>query len=102
MHYPSPLFIDFVFGNYLVQISACYRTNFEFCGAVYIIKLRRMRWTRHVARMEKKRNAARILVAKPEEKRPLERPRHMWVDNIKMDFTEIEWDGMDWIDTAIG
>jgi hypothetical protein len=45
-----------------------------------------------------KRNAYRILVGKPEGKRPLGRPRRMWVDNIKMDLREIRWDGMDWID----
>jgi hypothetical protein len=45
-----------------------------------------------------KRNPYRILVGKPEGKRPLRRPRRRWVDNIKMDFREIEWDGMDWID----
>jgi hypothetical protein len=43
-----------------------------------------------------KRNACRILVGKP--KRPLGRPRLMWVDNIKIDLTEIGWIGMDWID----
>jgi hypothetical protein len=47
-----------------------------------------------------KRNAYRILVGKPEGKRPLGRPRRRWVDNIKMDLTEIGWDGMDWIDLA--
>jgi predicted membrane protein len=45
-----------------------------------------------------KRNASRLLVEKPEGKRPLERPRRRWVDNIKMDLREIEWDDMDWID----
>jgi hypothetical protein len=47
-----------------------------------------------------KRNAYRKLVGKLERKRPLGRPRRRWVDNIKMDFREIEWDGMDWIDLA--
>jgi hypothetical protein len=47
-----------------------------------------------------KRNAYRILVRKPEKKRPLGRPRRRWVDNIKMDLREIGWDGMDWIDLA--
>jgi hypothetical protein len=42
-----------------------------------------------------KRNAHRIFVGKPEGKRPLGRPRRMWVDNIKMDLTEIGWDGLD-------
>jgi hypothetical protein len=47
-----------------------------------------------------KRNAYRILVGKPEGKRPLGRPRHRWVSNIKMDFREAWWDGMNWIDLA--
>jgi hypothetical protein len=44
-----------------------------------------------------KRNAYRILVGKPEGKRPLGRLRPKWVDNSKMDFREIRWDDMDWI-----
>jgi hypothetical protein len=48
--------------------------------------------------MAAKRNAYRILVGKPEGKRPLGRPRRRWVDNIKMDHKDIGWDGMDWID----
>jgi hypothetical protein len=44
--------------------------------------------------------AYRILVGKPEGKRPLRRPRCRWMDNIKMDLREIEWDGVDWIDMA--
>jgi hypothetical protein len=47
-----------------------------------------------------KRNAYRILVGEPEVKRPLGRPRRMWVDNIKMVLREIRWIGMDWIDLA--
>jgi hypothetical protein len=46
-------------------------------------------------------NAYRILVGKPEGKRPLGRPRHRWVDNIKMNFREIGWDDVDWIDIII-
>jgi hypothetical protein len=45
-----------------------------------------------------KKNAYWILVAKTEGKRPLGRPRRRWVDNIKMDYREIEWGGMDGID----
>jgi hypothetical protein len=59
---------------------------------------RRMRCGGHVAQMGKKRNAYRILVGKPEEKKPLGTPRRMWVDNIKMDFRERIWSDVDWID----
>jgi hypothetical protein len=52
---------------------------------IRIIKSRRMRWAGHVARMGKKRDAYRLLVGKPEGKRPLGRPRRRWVDNIRMD-----------------
>jgi hypothetical protein len=52
--------------------------------------------------MEEKRNAHRILVGKPERKRPLGRPRSRWVDNIKIDLREIGWSIMDWIDLAEG
>jgi hypothetical protein len=65
-----------------------------------MIKSRRMRWAGHVARMGETRNAYRILVGKPEGKRPLGRPRRRWVDNIKIDLRVIEWDGVDWIDLA--
>jgi hypothetical protein len=47
--------------------------------------------------MWEKRNAYRVLVGKLEGKRPLERPRRRWVNNIKMDLREIGWDGMDWM-----
>jgi hypothetical protein len=50
--------------------------------------------------MEEKRNAYRLLVGKPEGKRPLGRPRHRWVDNIKMGLLEIGWGGVDWIGLA--
>jgi hypothetical protein len=47
-----------------------------------------------------KRNVYKILVGMPEGKRPLGKPRRMWVDNIKIDLREIGWGGMDWIDLA--
>jgi hypothetical protein len=46
------------------------------------------------------RGAYRILVGRPEGRRPLGRPRHRWEDNIKVDLQEVEWGGMDWIDMA--
>jgi hypothetical protein len=57
-----------------------------------------MRFAGHVARIGEKMNAYRILVGKPEGKRPLGRPRRRWVDNIKLNLIEIGWGGMDWID----
>jgi hypothetical protein len=66
---------------------------------IRMIKSRRMRWAVHVARILDMRNAYRIL-GKSEGKRPLGRPRRRWVDTIKMDLREIEWDGMDWIKLA--
>jgi hypothetical protein len=50
--------------------------------------------------MGEKRNAYRLLVGKPEGKRPLGRPKRRWVDNIKTDFLEIGWGGVDWIGLA--
>jgi hypothetical protein len=46
------------------------------------------------------RGAYRILVGKPEGRRPLGRPRHRWEDNIKMDLQEVGWEDVDWIDMA--
>jgi hypothetical protein len=59
-----------------------------------------MRWVGYVARMGKKRNVYRILMGKPEGKISLRIPRRRWVDNIKMDLSEIGCDDMDWIDLA--
>jgi hypothetical protein len=67
---------------------------------IRIIKSRRMRWARHVARMGEKRNVYRLLVGKPVGKRPLGRPRRRWIDNIKMDLLEIGVSVVDWIGLA--
>jgi hypothetical protein len=63
-----------------------------------MMKSRRMRWARYIARMREKRNSYRILVGNPEGKRPLGRPRSKCDDNIKMDLGDIGLGGMDWID----
>jgi hypothetical protein len=64
---------------------------------IRIIKSRRMRWAWHVARMGEKSNVYRLLVGKPEGKRPLGRPGSRWMDNIKMDLLEIGLNVVDWI-----
>ena len=65
-----------------------------------VIKSRRMRWAGHVARMGEERGAYRVLVGKPEGKRPLGRPRRRWVDNIRMDLQEVGCGYVDWIGLA--
>jgi hypothetical protein len=58
---------------------------------IRVIKSRRLRWAGHVARMGERRGAYRVLVGKPEGRRPLERPRRRWEENIKMDLREVGW-----------
>ena len=70
-----------------------------------VIKSRRMRWAGHVARMEERRGVYRVLVGKPEAKRPLGRPRRRWEDNIKWIFRK--WEGVvgtgwSWLRTGTG
>jgi len=67
---------------------------------VWVIKSRRIRWAEHVARMGERRGLYRVLVGKPEGKRPLGRPRRRWEENIKMDLQEVGCGGMDWIELA--
>ncbi|KAJ4432511.1 hypothetical protein ANN_21131 [Periplaneta americana] len=64
------------------------------------LKSRRLRWAGHVARIGESRNAYRVLVGRPEGKRPLGRPRRRWEDNIKMDLREVGYDDRDWINLA--
>jgi hypothetical protein len=68
------------------------------------VKSRRMR-AEHVARMGVERNVYKVLVGKPEGKRPLGRPRRRWEDGIRMDLREIGWGvwiGFDWLRTGTG
>jgi len=64
---------------------------------VRVIKSRRMRWAGNVARMGEERGVYRVLLGKPEGKRPLGRPRRRWVDNIRMDLQDVGCGYMDWI-----
>ena len=78
--------------------------NDMYCSSniVRVIKWRRMRWAGHVARMGEERGVYRVLVGKPEGRRPLGRPRYRWVNNIRMDLQEVECGYMDWIGLAQG
>jgi len=67
---------------------------------VQVIKSRRMRWAGHMAHMGEERGVYRVLVGKPEGRRPLGRPRHGWADNIRMDLQEVGCAYMDWIGLA--
>jgi len=67
---------------------------------VRVIKSRRMRWAGHVARMGEERGVYRVLVGKPEGRRPLGRPWHRWVDIIRTDIQEVGYGYVDWIGLA--
>jgi hypothetical protein len=67
---------------------------------VCMIKSKRLRRTGRVARIAARRDVYRILMGKPEGRRSLERPRHRWEDNIKMDLQEMVCGSIDWIDLA--
>jgi hypothetical protein len=72
---------------------------------VRVIKSRRMRWEGHVVRMGERRGAYRVLVGKPEGKRPLGRPRRRWEDNMKKGLREVGcdvWTGLGWLRIGTG
>jgi len=72
---------------------------------ILMIKLRRVRWVRHVARMRERRGACKGLVGKPEGRRPHGRPRRGWEDNIKMDSQGVgcgAWSGLIWLRIGTG
>jgi hypothetical protein len=74
-------------------------------NALPVIKSRRMKWAGHVARMDEGIGAYRILVGRPEGRRPLGRPRRRWEDNIKMDLQEVGWEswtGLIWLRIGTG
>ena len=77
--------------------------NYLYCSPsiIRVIKSRRMRWAGHVARTGERKIVYRILVGKPEGKRPPGRPTPRREDNIKMDLQEVGCGGMDWIELAL-
>jgi hypothetical protein len=97
-----------IFGSKRDEVTGEWRRlNIEELNDLYsspniirVIKSRRMRWAGHVACMGEGRGAYKILVGRPEGRRPLGRPRRRWEDNIKMDLQEVGWGGVDWIDMA--
>jgi hypothetical protein len=76
---------DEVTGDWRKQHNEELHNLYSSPNIIRMIKSRRMIWVGYVARMGERRNAYRILVGKPEGRRPLRRPRRRWVDNIKMD-----------------
>jgi len=94
-----------IFGPRMDEVMAeCRRLHNEELNDLYsspnilrVIKSIRMRWAGHVARVGEERGVYRVLVGKPKRRRPLGRPRHRWVDNIRMDLQEVGCGYMDWI-----
>jgi hypothetical protein len=88
-----------VFGSERDEITGKWRrlinkelySVFSSPNIIWVIKSRRLRWAGHVAHMGERRGAYRVLLGKPEGRRPLERPRCRWQDNIKMDLREEGW-----------
>ena len=97
-----------IFGPRRNEVTGeCWRLHNEDLNDLYsspnivrVTKSRRMRWAGHVACMGEERGVYRLLVGKPEGKRPLGRPRRRWVDNIRMDLQEVGCGYMDWIGLA--
>ena len=75
------------------------RDLYSLPNIAWVVKSRRMRWAGHLGCMGEGRGVQRVLVGKPEGKRPLGRPRRRWEDNIKMDLQEVGGGG-DWMELA--
>ena len=73
---------------------------YSLLNMVRVVKPRRMRWVGHVASMGEGRGVHTVLVGKPEGRRPLERPKRRWKDNIKMDLQEVGGVCGDWMELA--
>ena len=86
-----------MYTTFLLYYSSSKNVLYSSPNVVRVIKSRRIRWAGHVDRMGEEREVYRILVGKPEGKRPLGRPRRRWVDNIRMDLQEMGYGYMDWI-----
>ena len=86
--------------SFCSQFVVCWRFGAAGFGWCSFCRLKPAKWAGHVARMGEERRAYRVLVGKPEGKRPLGRPRRRWVDNIRMDLQEVGCGYVDWIGLA--
>jgi hypothetical protein len=86
------------------DVRSLYRTCFDNLyfspNIISQMKSRRMRWAWHVPHEGEERKLYKVIVGKPEGKRPLDRPRRRWEDGIKMVIRETGWGGVDWINLA--
>jgi hypothetical protein len=92
--------LDLSGGKWQKAGEDCIMRSFITCtlpNVIRVLKLKRMKWAGHVPLMETMRNAYNILVRKAEEKNISGRPRRRCEDSIRMDLTEISWEGVDWI-----
>jgi hypothetical protein len=89
-----------VTGEWRKQHNEQLHDVYSLSSIIRIMTPRRMRSAGHVARVGEKRNAYRLLVGKPESRWPLGRPRHRWLDYIRMDLVEVGWGDVDWIGLA--
>ena len=89
-------------GEYIKEVTGKWRKlhNEELNDLYFLPNIVRVRWAGHVARMGEDRGVHRVLVGKPQGKRPLGRLRRRWEDNIKMDLQEVGWGRGDWMDLA--
>jgi len=93
---------DEVTGEWRKSHNEELRDLYSLPNNVRVVKSRRMGWTGHVARMGEGRGVHRVLVGKPEGKRPFGKPRRRWEDNIKMDLEEMEGVETGWSWLRIG
>jgi hypothetical protein len=82
------MILKFQFGELQMAVVSKYNL-YSSPNIVHVIKSRRMRWAGHVVRMGERRGVYRVLVGKPEGRKPLGRPRHRWEDNIRMDLWDV-------------
>jgi hypothetical protein len=85
---------------YVTEFKTFASDLYSLPNIVRVVKSRRMRWAGHVASMGKERGVHRVLVGKPEKKRPLERPKRRWEDKTKIDLQEVGGSGGDWRELA--